>query len=99
MRYAYSDLGNRRQGCSAVVRWSGAPATVMLFDPVNFAKYLRRMPCHCDEGARYRHSPARLSIPEDGRWYAVVDYGGYSSRTAPTIEVLDPENGSRSPTD
>lgn len=87
MRYAYKDLGRQRQGCTAIVRWGGSPATVMLFDPVNFTKYLDRLPCDCDTGGRYRCSPARLPIPQDGHWYAVVDLGGHTSAKPPTVEV------------
>lgn len=92
MRYAYSDLGKQEEGTTAIVRWSGAPATVMLFDPVNFAKYVDRLPCFCDTGGRYSYSPARLCIPQDGHWYAVVDLGGHSSGRPPTVAVLGPED-------
>lgn len=87
MRYAYKDLGRQRGGCTAVVRWGGTPATVMLLDPVNFTKYVDRMPCHCETGGRYRSPPARLAIPHDGRWYAVIDLGGHTSAKPPTVEV------------
>jgi hypothetical protein len=87
MRYAYKDLGRQREGCAAIVRWSGTPARVMLFDPVNFTRYVDRLPCHCDTGGRYRCPPARLPIPRDGHWYAVVDLGGYASARPPTVEL------------
>jgi hypothetical protein len=92
MRYAYKDLGRQQAGTTAIMRWGGAPATVMLFDPVNFAKYVGRLPCHCDTGGRYSCSPARLSIPQDGRWYAVLDLGGHSSGRAPTVELQTAED-------
>ena len=91
MRYAYGDLGEQREGATAIVHWGGSAATVMLFDPVNFNKYVDRLPCHCDTGGRYRRPPARLSIPQRGRWYAVVDLGGNASGRPPTVEVLGPE--------
>jgi hypothetical protein len=89
MRYAYKDLGKQREGTTAIVRWAGSPATVMLLDPVNFAKYVDRLPCHCDTGGR-GCSPARLTIPQDGRWYVVADLGAYSSGKAPTVELPTP---------
>jgi hypothetical protein len=63
----------------------------MLLDPVNFSKYQHTdgRPFFCDVGGRYRRPPARLSIPEDGRWYVVVDLGG-NAVSAPTVEVLAP---------
>lgn len=87
MRYAYKDLGTQREGATAVVRWGVASATVMLFDPVNFTKYVDRLPSHSDGGGRFRTPPARLTIPADGRWYVVADLGGHSSGRGPTIEV------------
>jgi hypothetical protein len=95
MRYAYRNLGEQQEGCTAVVRWSGAPATVMLFDPVNFHKYVDRLPWHCDTGGRYRRSPARLPIPQRGRWFAVVDFGGNSAGRPPTVEVVGREAAAR----
>jgi hypothetical protein len=97
MRYAYKPLGKQQEGTTAVVRWPGSPATVMLFDPVNFAKYVDRLPCFFDTGGRYGCSPARLSIPHDGRWYAVVDLGGYSSGKPPTVELLTPGDAESQP--
>ncbi|HLY50192.1 MAG TPA: DUF1883 domain-containing protein [Solirubrobacteraceae bacterium] len=93
MRYAYSDLGEQPEGATAVVRWGGSPATVMLLDPVNFEKYVDRLPCRCNTGGRYRCSPARLSIPEHGRWYAVVDLGGNTSGIRPTVQVMREDAG------
>lgn len=92
MRYAYKDLGRQREGCTATVHWGGSAATVMLFDPVNFTKYVDRLPCYCDTGGRYRCPPARLAIPHDGHWYAVVDLGGNTSARPPTVEVQGQPN-------
>ena len=93
MRYAYKDLGQQPAGSIAVVRWKGASANVILLDPVNFSKYQHTdgRPFFFDGGGHYRRPPARLSIPEDGRWYIVVDLGGQSG-AVPTVEVLGPED-------
>lgn len=91
MRYAYSDLGRRRQGSTAVVHWKGTGAAVMLFDSVNFAKYVGRLPSSCDDGGHYRCSPARLSIPDDGHWFAVVDLGANTASRPPMVEIVDPD--------
>lgn len=87
MRYAYADIGRQREGSTATVRWGGTAANVMLFDPVNFTKFVDRMPCRSDGGGHFRGPSARLRIPHDGRWYAVVDLGAHSSVRAPTIAV------------
>jgi uncharacterized protein DUF1883 len=91
MRYAYSDLGEQTAGTTAVVRWRGSPANVVLLDPVNFAKYHEgRTPVFYSGGGHGR-SPARLSIPQDGRWYVVADFGGTSIEA--TVEILKPRGG------
>jgi hypothetical protein len=87
MRYAYTDLGRQREGSTAVVHWGGSAARVMLFDPVNFSKYVDRLPCRCETGGRFRCPPARLRIPQDGRWYAVVDFGRHSPGRPPSVEL------------
>lgn len=91
MRYAYRDLGQQQAGSTAIVRWGGSAANVILLDPVNFRKYVERMPFIHHAGGRCRNSPARLSIPQDGCWYVVVDLGGYVTDAAPTVEVLEPQ--------
>ena len=91
MRYAYGDLGEQTAGSTAVVRWRGSAANVMLLDPVNFAKYRDgRTPVFYSGGGHGR-SPARLSIPQDGRCYVVADFGGTS--TEATVEVLKRHGG------
>lgn len=92
MKYAYKDLGDQPQGSTAIVDWRGSAATVMLLDPVGFQKYVERMPFSYRAGGHYRCSPARLPIPEDGRWYAVVDLGRHSSGRPPTVEIRTPAN-------
>lgn len=89
MRYAYHDLGKQPQGSRAIVRWRGSSADVLLLDPVNFSKYRDgRRPVFYSGGGRYRHSPARLSIPEEGHWYVIADLRGYSTGAKATVEVL-----------
>jgi hypothetical protein len=95
MRYAYSDLGEQTAGSTAVVRWRGSPANVALLDPVNFAKYRDgRTPVFYSGGGHGR-SPARLTIPQDGRWYVVADFGG--TRHEASVEILDPHRGGKPP--
>jgi hypothetical protein len=89
MRYAYHDLGERGEGDTIVVRWQGSAADVMLVDPVNFAKYYEgRKPVIYSAGGRFGRPPARLRVPEDGRWYVVADLRGHSANPNATVEVL-----------
>jgi hypothetical protein len=90
MRYAYKDLGKQSAGSTAVLHWRGSAADVVLLDPVSFSKYRAgRSAVFYSGGGRYVRSPARLSIPEDGRWYVVADFRGPAVDA--TIEVLAPE--------
>ena len=92
MRYAYYDLGERQQGTTVVVRWRGSPADVMLLDPVNFSKYRDAGGLlSYERGGHYPRSPARLTIPEDGRWYVVADFHGHSNLLHATVETDDGE--------
>ena len=93
MRYAYTDLGEQPAGTTVVVRWSGSAAKVMLLDGVNFSKYQHcdGRPFFFDGGGHYRRPPAQLLIPQDGRWYVVVDLGR-NAGAAPTVEVLAAQN-------
>lgn len=92
MRYAYHDLGEQPAGSTALVRWSGAAASVILLDPVNFSKYqyCDGRPFFYDAGGHYRRPPARLLVPQDGHWYIVVDLGAYTG-DPPTVEVIPPQ--------
>ena len=88
MRYAYRDLGSPAAGSTAVIRWAGGSADVLLLDPVNFAKYRDgREPVRYSAGGRFSRAPAELTIPKDGRWYVVADLHGYSKDARPTVEV------------
>jgi Domain of unknown function (DUF1883) len=95
MRYAYLYLGEQRESSCAVVRWCGSGADVLLLDPVNFTRYRdpSRGPVLFSAGGHYPRSPARLSIPKDGRWYVVADLGGHSVDAKVTVEVLDAQPG------
>ena len=96
MTYLYHDLGAQRQGSTAVIRWHGSGADVLLLDPVNFSKYRRgQHPVAYSGGGQYRRAPASLSIPEDGRWYVVADLRGTSARAAATVEVRHGDDGDR----
>ena len=94
MRYAYQDLGEQAKGTTAIVRWTGAAADVMLLDPVNFVKYTEgRNPVMYSGGGHFRRAPAELEVPEDGRWYVVADLRGYSTQARATVELVSAESG------
>ncbi len=90
MRYAYYDLGEQPEGNTVVVRMRGSTANLILVDAKNFARYRAGQPFSY-EGGRYRRSPARLTIPSDGHWYAVLDLGGYGGRVRGSVSVFTPD--------
>src|SRR5947209_9258186 len=95
MKYAYADLGAQEQGNEVVINVRGGAHGAMLIDVANFLRY-RTGRSFRFTGGRYRGSPARLEVPEDGHWYAVLDLGTYNGRAKATVEVLTP--GAASPT-
>ena len=86
MRYSYHDLGHQRAGSTVVVQLKGSSANVLLLDPTNFARY-RNRDAFAYHGGHFRNSPAEIEIPKDGRWFVVVDLGGYMGRVRGSVEV------------
>ncbi len=63
-----------------------APANVMLLDAVNYSNY--------KDGLSYRYhgghaetSPVQLSAPRSGKWYVVVNLGGYPGSVQATVRI------------
>jgi hypothetical protein len=93
MRYAYRDLGEQKAGSTVVVNMRGSQGNLILLDPQNFFRY--RMGQRFEyAGGRFRRSPARVRIPKDGHWYAVLDLGGHGGRVRGALSVFGPD-GSR----
>jgi hypothetical protein len=89
MKYAYAELGPQQKGSEVTVNVRGGARNVMLLDVANFLRY-RTGRAFRFTGGRYRGSPARLEVPHEGHWYAVVDLGSYNARAKATVEVVDP---------
>jgi hypothetical protein len=96
MKYAYADLGAQEQGNDVVINVRGGARGVMLIDVANFQRY-RTGRSFRFEGGRYRGSPARLQIPSDGHWYAVLDLGSLNGRAKATVEVIKRGASERQP--
>lgn len=90
MRFAYHDLGEQPEGQTVRVRLRGSAANVLLMDAANFGAYRAQQPFFYDAGGHFSTSPVDLAIPKDGRWFVVVDLGGYSGRVRASVEVVDP---------
>lgn len=69
------DLGHQAAGSTAVVTLQGNAANVRLLDSVNFDRY-RQGARHNYYGGHATSSPVRLTIPNAGHWYVVVDLQG-----------------------
>ena len=54
-------------------------ANVQLLDPENYENYKARRPFDY-YGGYATTSPARLEVPEAGRWHVVIDLGGGPGR-------------------
>jgi Domain of unknown function (DUF1883) len=70
------------------------PANVMLMDSTNYEHYAR------GESYRYhggfaRDSPFRLIPPHPGRWYVVVDLGGYAGHVRAGYRILQEVHAAR----
>lgn len=86
MNFLHSDLG--QVGAGTVVEFGlNGRAFVRLIDSANFSAYR--------SGGRYRffggeavQTPARLSVPQAGRWHAVVDLNGHPGTVRASINVL-----------
>jgi hypothetical protein len=89
MKYAFADLGQQQRGIEVMINVRGGAHGVMLIDVANFARY-RTGRSFRFTGGRYCGSPARLEVPNDGHWYAVLDLGTYNARAKATVEVRTP---------
>lgn len=91
MRYLYYDLGEQEEDNWVVAHLGGSAANVILLDALNFERY-RFGRSFQYTGGLHTHTPARLQIPEGGRWYLVIDCGGYQHHVHPeNIEIVTPD--------
>lgn len=87
MQFNYWDLRQQPRGATVEVTLQGNAANVFLVDSSNFSSY--------KAGRRYRYygghatrSPVRLTVPNSGHWYLVIDYGGLPGRGRASVRVL-----------
>lgn len=62
-------------------------ANVMLLDPQNFSNYKRGLSYRYYGGYAER-SPVILTPPHPGKWYVVVNLGGYAGRVRAGFRVI-----------
>ena len=87
MKYTVYQLGNLSRGNIVEVTLRGNAANVLLLDTSNYNNY--------KNGRRYRYyggyvksSPYIVVVPNDGRWFIVINLGGYSGQVRSSVRVL-----------
>lgn len=87
MNFTYYDLKHLKRGQIVEVTLRGNAANVLLLDSSNFASYKagRRFRYY---GGQATRSPVRIPVPQNGRWYVVIDLGGYGGQVRSAVNVL-----------
>jgi hypothetical protein len=63
-------------------------ANVILLDYTNLHKYKNSMK-YDYYGGHATLSPYRITIPQTGTWYVVIDLGGYSGEVKSSVRVIE----------
>ena len=87
MNFSYYDLKQRSGGEIVEVTLSGNAANVFLVDSSNFQAYKSGRQFRYFGGQATR-SPVRLQVPKSGRWYLVIDLGGYRGNVRHSMRIL-----------
>lgn len=90
MKFTHYDIGYQSRGTVVEVSLSGSAANVRLLDGANFQSY-RAGRRHTYYGGLIRRSPARLVVPQSGRWNVTVDLQGLRGQTRSSIRVIPQE--------
>ena len=87
MKYTVYNLGNLVKGNIVEVILKGNAANVLLLDGSNYNNY--------KNGRRYKYyggyvksSPYRIVVPSNGRWFVVINLGGYGGQVRSAVRVL-----------
>ena len=87
MKFQQYSLGHKQRGDVVEITLSGSAANVRLLDSGNLQKYKSGRQ-HRYYGGLVRRSPTRLTIPNAGTWYVVVDLQGLSGQVRSSIRVI-----------
>ena len=87
MKYTVYNLGNLEKGNIVEVTLKGNAANVLLLNSSNYNNY--------KNGRRYKYyggyvksSPYRIVVPSNGRWFVVINLGGYGGQVRSAVRVL-----------
>jgi hypothetical protein len=64
------------------------PANVLLLDPANYDLYRQGKTYHYQGGGFAKTSPFQIVPPTYGRWFVVIDLGGYPGHVRAWVRVL-----------
>lgn len=87
MKYTVYNLGNLEKGNIVEVTLKGNAANALLLNSSNYNNY--------KNGRRYKYyggyvksSPYRIVVPSNGRWFVVINLGGYGGQVRSAVRVL-----------
>lgn len=86
MQFQSYDLGNITAGKIVEVTL-GYAANVRIMDSSNYSNFKAGRKCRYFGGYVTR-SPYKVTIPNSGHWYVVVDLGGYAGKVKSAVRVL-----------
>ncbi|AYN02172.1 DUF1883 domain-containing protein [Chryseobacterium sp. 3008163] len=87
MKYQSYDLGQLNGNETVEVTLKGNSANVKLMDSINFSNYKSNRKYNFF-GGHVTKSPFRISIPRAGRWFVVIDLGGYAGNVSSSVRIL-----------
>ncbi|MBF4462083.1 MULTISPECIES: DUF1883 domain-containing protein [unclassified Rathayibacter] len=88
MKYNEFDLGQVKRGQSVEVKITGTKANVRLLDTANLAAFKAGRQANGYGGNVTTTAPVRLTIPRDGHWTVVVDYGGCTGSGTASVNLV-----------
>ncbi|HPE72748.1 MAG TPA: DUF1883 domain-containing protein [Candidatus Competibacter sp.] len=86
-KFSYYDLGNIESGRIVEITLEGNAANVCLMNSSNFINY-KNGKNHKYYGGLAEHSPVRLTIPNYGHWYVVIDFRGLRGSVKHSMRIL-----------
>lgn len=87
MKYTVYNLGNLEKGNIVEVTLKGNAANVLLLNSSNYNNYKNgRRYKYC--GGYVKSSPYRIVVPSNGRWFVVINLGGYGGQVRSAVRVL-----------
>ena len=85
--YQFYDLGKLKGGETVEIKMIGNSANVRLMNEKNYRNYTVGQ-SYKFVGGLATQSPVRLSIPEKGHWFVVVDMQGLQGTVNVSVSVI-----------